>query len=84
MRITVILDDDLVEKAIEHSGLTKKSQVINAALKDYVKRASQQRLAQMAGSYSNSSIASPPRRTPEAILLLEEESISGQATPQEA
>ena len=63
MRITVTLDDELVEKTMQQSGLTKRSQAINAALKDYVKRSAQVRLAQLAGSYRGLDLSAPPRRS---------------------
>ena len=62
MRTTVLLDTELIEKAKEFTGLSKTSQVINTVLEDYVKRASQLRLAQLAGSYKDVELELPPRR----------------------
>ena len=62
MRTTVFLDDELFAKARALSGLTKTSQVIDAALNEYVKRQSQLRLAALKGSLANTDLTVPPRR----------------------
>lgn len=50
MRTTVTLDDDLMESAMEYSGLTEKSSVLRVALQAYVAREAGRRLARMGGS----------------------------------
>lgn len=50
MRTTVTLDDELMEAAMEYSGLTEKSAVIRTALQAYVSREAARRLARMGGS----------------------------------
>ncbi|MCL2826155.1 MAG: type II toxin-antitoxin system VapB family antitoxin [Eggerthellaceae bacterium] len=62
MRTTVLLDDELVEKAKQFTGLAKTSQVINAVLDDYVRRASQLRLVALGGSYKEAELSMPPRK----------------------
>lgn len=62
MRTTVLLDDELLEKAREFTGIMKTSQVINTVLNEYVRRESQLRLARLKGSYADAELAAPPRR----------------------
>ena len=60
MRTTVTIDDALLESAIEYSGLTEKSALINLALKRYVESEASRRLARMGGSQPDFEV--PPRR----------------------
>ena len=62
MRTTVLLNDKLIEKTKELTGQKKVSQAVNTALEDYVRRASQLRLAQLGGSYEDIELSAPPRR----------------------
>ncbi len=50
MRTTVTLDDDLMARAAEYSGLTEKSAIIQLALKSYIAREAGRRLARLGGS----------------------------------
>ena len=50
MRTTVALDDDLVAKAQEYTGIKEKSALLHEALKSLVARESGRRLAAMGGS----------------------------------
>ncbi|HEY8215361.1 MAG TPA: type II toxin-antitoxin system VapB family antitoxin [Methylocystis sp.] len=50
MRATVALDDELVAKAQDFTGLTKKSALIREALKALIERESARRLARLGGS----------------------------------
>ena len=50
MRTTLILDDDLLEKAAQVTGLRQKTAVVHAGLEALIARASAQRLAALAGS----------------------------------
>lgn len=50
MRTTLILDDDLLEKASRMTGLRRKTEVVHAGLEALIARASAQRLAALAGS----------------------------------
>lgn len=50
MRIIVFVDDKLLNKAIEYSGLEDKNAVLNEGLKALVERESARRLARLGGS----------------------------------
>jgi Arc/MetJ family transcription regulator len=60
MRTTVILDDELLEKARRLSGLKEKSATIHAGLEALVARLSAHRLAALGGSAPD--LRAPPRR----------------------
>ncbi len=49
MRTTVALDDDLLAKAQEFTGMKEKSALINRALKTLVEREAARRLARLGG-----------------------------------
>lgn len=50
MRTTIALDDELVAKAQDFTGLTEKSALIREALKALIERESARRLARLGGS----------------------------------
>jgi Arc/MetJ family transcription regulator len=50
MRTTLILDDELVEKAKELSGLGEKTAVVHAGLEALIARESARRLAALGGT----------------------------------
>jgi Arc/MetJ family transcription regulator len=50
MRTTVVLDDELVAKAEEYTGIREKSALIRAALRGLVEREAARRLARLGGS----------------------------------
>jgi len=50
MRTTVALDDELLAKAQEYTGLKEKSAVLHEALKALVQREAARRLALLGGS----------------------------------
>lgn len=50
MRTTLILNDELIEKAIRLSGLKEKTAVVHAGLEALIARESARRLAALAGS----------------------------------
>jgi Arc/MetJ family transcription regulator len=50
MRTTVAIDDDLLAKAQEYTGLREKSAVIREALKALVEREAGRRLARLGGT----------------------------------
>lgn len=60
MRTTLALDDDLVAKAQEFTGLKEKSQLVREALKALIERESARRLARLGGS--EPSLEAAPRR----------------------
>ncbi len=50
MRTTVTLDDDLVEKAQEYTGIQEKSSLLREALKALLEREAAHRLARLGGT----------------------------------
>jgi Arc/MetJ family transcription regulator len=50
MRTTLILDDELVDKARELSGIAEKTAVVHAGLEALIARESARRLAALGGS----------------------------------
>ena len=62
MRITVTLDDGLVEKAQAFTGLTDKSALVREALKALIERESARRLAPLGGTEPQ--FDPPNRRSP--------------------
>jgi Arc/MetJ family transcription regulator len=50
MRVTLTLDDELLAKAAEHTGISDKSALIHAALRALVEREAARRLARLGGS----------------------------------
>lgn len=60
MRTTLVLDDDLIEKAQTLSGPMEKTALVREALKALIQRESAKRLALLGGS--EPSLESVPRR----------------------
>ncbi len=60
MRTTVALDDELLARAQEYTGVKEKSALLNQALKALVEREAARRLALLGGSSPN--LTAPPRR----------------------
>lgn len=60
MRTTIALDDDLVAKAQEYTGIKEKSALVNEALKSLVQREAARRLAKLGGIAPD--LVAPPRR----------------------
>jgi Arc/MetJ family transcription regulator len=50
MRITVVLDDDLIRTAQEFTGVTEKTALLRKALKALIERESARRLASLEGT----------------------------------
>ena len=50
MRTTLSLDDDLVETAVEFTGITEKTALIREALRALVHREASRRMAKLGGS----------------------------------
>lgn len=50
MRTTVTLDDELISKAAEFSGIADKSKLINFTLDAYIKKMAARRLAALGGT----------------------------------
>jgi Arc/MetJ family transcription regulator len=62
MRTTLALDDELVERAQELTGLNEKAALVREALKALIARESARRLAALGGSEPDAE--APPRRRP--------------------
>lgn len=60
MRTTLILDDELLERARSMTGLTKKTAVVHAGLEALIARESSRRLASLGGTEKG--LRLPPRR----------------------
>ena len=60
MRTTLALDDELVAKAQDFTGLREKSSLIREALKALIERESARRLARLGGTEPG--LVAPPRR----------------------
>ncbi|AFL87865.1 transcription regulator of the Arc/MetJ class [Terriglobus roseus DSM 18391] len=60
MRTTIVLDDELMERASEITGLSEKSAIVREALKALVAREAGRRLAALGGSAPDLKL--PPRR----------------------
>lgn len=65
MRTTMILDDALMQRALELTGLREKTAVVHAGLEALIARESARRLAKLGGSMPDLELA-PRRRQPAA------------------
>ncbi len=61
MRTTLALDDELLAKAQEFTGLKEKSALVREALKALIEREAARRLARLGGSAPD--LRAPRRRT---------------------
>jgi len=50
MRTTIVLDDDLVERAREFTGITEKTALVREALKRLIQQEAARRLAALGGT----------------------------------
>lgn len=64
MRTTLALDDKLLEKAQEYTGLKEKSALVREALKALIERESARRLARLGGTAPELRV--PARRRPDS------------------
>jgi hypothetical protein len=62
MRITLILDDTLVERARRATGITEKTALIRSGLEALIARAAARRLAALSGTMPH--LTAVPRRRP--------------------
>lgn len=60
MRTTIALDDELVAKAQNYTGITEKTALVREALKALVAREAARRLALLGGTQPD--LVAPPRR----------------------
>jgi metal-responsive CopG/Arc/MetJ family transcriptional regulator len=64
MRTTINLDDALLDRARELSGLKERSTLLREALEALIQRESARRLARLGGTQSR--LTAPPRRRAKA------------------
>lgn len=62
MRTTITVDDDLIAKASEYSGVKERSTLIRMALEQFVAIEAERRLATFKGAFPK--MKAPPRRRP--------------------
>ena len=62
LRTTIALDDELVERAQQLTGLNEKAALVREALKALIARESARRLALLGGTEPQ--LRAPPRRRP--------------------
>ena len=65
MRTTLALDDDLVARAQQLTGLKEKSRLMREALNALIQRESARRLARLGGSEPE--LGAAPRRRPPSL-----------------
>lgn len=63
MRTTIIIDDDLLAKAIELAGPLDRTAMVREGLKAFIERESAKRLARLGGTEPN--LKAAPRRRQE-------------------
>ena len=64
MRVTLSLDNDILEKAISLTGITDLTLLMHESLKAIIAREAGRRLVQLGGSLPDMQV--PPRRRPES------------------
>ena len=64
MRTTVTIDDELIARAIELTGVTERSALLRAGLEALIRVESARRLAALGGT--DAAAAAPPRRRGDA------------------
>jgi Arc/MetJ family transcription regulator len=64
MRTTIVLDDDLIAKAQDYTGVQEKTLLVREALKALIERESARRLARLGGT--EPALKVTPRRRREA------------------
>lgn len=62
MRTTITLDDDLLAKAAEYSGVKERTKLIQMALEQFVAIEAERRLSRLGGAFPD--MVAPPRRRP--------------------
>lgn len=62
MRTTVTIDDDLLSKAIEYTGIKERGTLLRMALEQLVALEAERRLAKLKGAFPD--MVAPPRRRP--------------------
>lgn len=67
MRTTINLDDDLIAKATEYTGVKERSVLVRMGLESLIAREAQRRLAALKGSMPDFGSTPVPRRRPPAF-----------------
>ncbi|NCN85501.1 MAG: type II toxin-antitoxin system VapB family antitoxin [Sphingomonadales bacterium] len=62
MRTTVTIDDDLMDRAMEYTGISERATILRMALEQLVAIGAEKRLAKLKGSLPD--LEPPPRRLP--------------------
>ena len=62
MRTTMNIDDELLAKAMEYTGIKERATVVRMALEGLVAREAERRLARLAGSMPDFGKVPVPRR----------------------
>ena len=65
MRTTVTLDDELVKRAMEDTGISEKSQLLNEALRQLTRREASKRLIALGGTMPDLEYIPQRRQEPE-------------------
>ena len=60
------IDDDLLAKAVEYTGIKERATVVRMALEQLVAIEAERRLARLGGAYPD--MKAPPRRRPPDFL----------------
>ncbi len=72
MRTTLILDDELIAKARELTGIEEKTRLIHMGLEALVQRAAAKRLSALSGSMKNFTVASRNRNADYPLMIAED------------
>ncbi|MGU3287131.1 type II toxin-antitoxin system VapB family antitoxin [Methylobacterium mesophilicum] len=64
MRTTINLDDDLLAKAQQYTGITEKSEIVREALRALVQREASRRMILLGGSDPNAQAGTRRRSEP--------------------
>jgi metal-responsive CopG/Arc/MetJ family transcriptional regulator len=64
MRTTINIEDDLLDKAVEYSGIKERSTIFRMALEEFVQRRAELRIARLKGSMPDFGKVPVRRRRP--------------------
>lgn len=64
MRTTINLDDDLIAKAVEYTGIKERSTLVRMGLETLIAMEAQRRLAALKGAFPDFGATPVPRRRP--------------------
>ncbi len=62
MRTTVTIDDELMDRAMEYTGINERAAILRLALEQLVAIGAEKRLAKLKGTMPD--LKAPPRRRP--------------------